>query len=220
MRYVYPCNVFIDEEELKASGKVAFNVEFPDVRGANTGGWSIAEALTLAADCLAVALSMYVQEREDIPLPSALGPSQVLVPVPPIVAAKLALYTAMREQNVKQVALAKKLDLHENAIRRILDPSHRSHISSVERALESVGQQMVVEVRPIAGRKDEVVAVAEHKSPGAANDDFAKLSQSEGRHQLPDYEYALLNAEVDSLEMRPRFQLQVVSAPTYSARAD
>ena len=220
MRYVYPCNIFIDEEELKASGKVAFNVEFPDVRGANTGGWSITEALTLAADCLAVALSMYVKEREAIPLPSALGPSQILVPVPPMVAAKLALYTAMREQSVKQVVLAKKLGLHENAIRRILDPSHRSHISSVERALETVGLQMVVEVRPIDGRSDELVAVAERKSPRAANDDFVKLSRSDGRHQFPGYEYALLNAEIDSLEMRPRFQLQGVSPPTYSARAD
>ena len=145
MRYAYPCNIVSDEEEMQASGRQAYNVSFPDVYGANTGGWSWDEALEMAEDCLAAALGMYVKSREDIPAPSPLREGDVLVSVTPIVAAKLALYTAMREHGVSNVALASRLDLQENAVRRLVDPGHRSHISSVERALKAVGRSLVVE---------------------------------------------------------------------------
>ena len=82
---------------------------FPDVYGANTGGWSWQEALDLAKDCLGVALGMYVKARQDIPAPGPPAGGQVLIAVPPILAAKLALYTAMREQGVTSVALARRL---------------------------------------------------------------------------------------------------------------
>ena len=109
MRYAYPCNIVRDEEEERASGREAYVVTFPDVYGANTGGWSREEALEMAKDCLGVALGMYVKEREVIPTPSPLEEGQVLVSVAPIVAAKLALHTAMREQGITNVALAARL---------------------------------------------------------------------------------------------------------------
>lgn len=54
------------------------------------------EALAMAEDALAVALGSYMQCREDIPVPDAAAGEQEMVAVPRIVAAKLALYTAMR----------------------------------------------------------------------------------------------------------------------------
>ncbi len=151
MRYAYPCSIVRDEEEERATGREAYTVTFPDVYGANTGGWSWGEALEMARDCLAVALGMCVKNREDIPIPSPLAEGQVLISVAPIVAAKLALYTAMRQQGVTNVALAARLGIQENAVRRLIDPGHRSHITSVEKALEAVGRSLVVEDRA-AGR--------------------------------------------------------------------
>ena len=145
MRYAYPCSILRDEEEERATGREAYNVTFPDMYGANTGGWSWEEALEMARDCLGVALGMYVKAREDIPAPSPLAEGQVLISVAPIVAAKLALYAAMREQGISNVALALRLGLQENAVRRLLDPGHRSHITSVEKALRAVGRSLVVE---------------------------------------------------------------------------
>ena len=147
MRYAYPCNILRDEEEERGTGREAYTVTFPDVYGANTGGWSWEEALEMAKDCLGVALGMYVKAREDIPTPSPLAEGQVLISVAPIIAAKLALYAAMREQGVTNVALAERLGLQENAVRRLLDPGHRSHITSVEKALEAVGRSLMVEDR-------------------------------------------------------------------------
>ena len=148
MRYAFPTNIVLDEEEAKESGREAYVVTFPDVYGANTGGWSWEEALEMAEDCLGVALSIYVKKSKDIPVPSPLQEGQVLIPVPLIVAAKLTLYTAMRKQGITNVALAARLGLSEGAVRRLVNPLHRSHISQVEKALKAVGRSLVVEDRP------------------------------------------------------------------------
>ena len=152
MRYAYPCSIVRDEEEDRATGREAYNVTFPDVFGANTGAWSWEEALEMAEDCLGAALGMYVKEREDVPAPGPLADGQVLIAVSPIVAAKLALYTAMRKQGITNVALAARLGLHENAVRRLVDPGHRSHVTSVEKALRVVGRSLVVEDREAVQR--------------------------------------------------------------------
>ena len=150
MRYAYPCIIARDDEEARATGREAYTVTFPDVYGANTGAWSREEALELAEDCLGVALGMYVKAREDIPEPSVPAEGQVLISVSPIVAAKMALYMAMREQGVTNVALARRMGLQENAVRRLLDPGHRSHITSVEKALKTLGRSLLIEDRVTA----------------------------------------------------------------------
>ena len=160
MRYAYPCNIVRDEEEARETGREAYSVTFPDVYGANTGGWSWEEAVDMAEDGLGVALSMYVDNREDIPVPSQLREDQVLIPVPLIVAAKLTLYTAMREQGLTNVALAARLDLSEGAVRRLVNPLHRSHISQVEKALKAVGRSLVVEDRPAYVPQPEELAAS------------------------------------------------------------
>ena len=138
MRYVYPC-VLTPEE---GGG---FFVRFPDVPGALTCGDDRGEALLMAEDALAVALAGYVQQQRDIPLPSPVKKSQEVVTLPPLIAAKLALYTAMRQQGVTKVALAARLGLSESVVRRLVNLDHRSHISQVEKALRAVGRKLAVE---------------------------------------------------------------------------
>lgn len=145
MRYTYPCSLAPDHEE--GEGFVA---TFPDVPEAITGAKTREETLALAQEGLAVALGMYVRCREDVPIPSPAAAGQVLVPVPPIIAAKLALYTAMRKQGITNVALAARLQLSEGAVRRLTNPRHRSHISQVEKALQAVGRSLIVEDRAAA----------------------------------------------------------------------
>ena len=147
MRYIFPCDIIRDEEEEMATGREAYVVTFPDVPEAITGGWSWEEALEMAEDGLGVALSFYVDRREDIPVPSPLTDGQVLVPVPSLIAAKLTLYTAMRKQGMTNVSLAERLGLSETAVRRLVNPNHRSHISQVQRALKAVGRSLIVEDR-------------------------------------------------------------------------
>ncbi len=124
---------------------------FPDVPEAIAGGRNRAEALAMAEDALATALAGYVHEKWDIPTPSEAADGQVSVPVPTVVAAKLALYTAMRAQRITKVELADRLGVSESAVRKLTNPDHRSHMSQVQRALRAVGRSLKVEVKGKTG---------------------------------------------------------------------
>ena len=142
MQYAYPCNLIPDREEGEG-----FIVTFPDVPGAITGAQTREESLFLAEDALVAILAVYVQQQREIPTPSPVADGQELVAVPPIAAAKLALYTAMREQGITGDALAVRLNLSDSAIRKLLDPDCYSHISQIMRALRNVGRSLVIEDR-------------------------------------------------------------------------
>jgi antitoxin HicB len=145
MRYLYPCTIELDQEEKRIKGRKAYNVTFPDVPEAITCGWSQEEALQMAEDCLGVALTFYVDRRENIPIPSAPTDGQVLIRVPLIIAAKLSLYTAMRSQNITDGVLGKRLGVSEVEVRKLLNLDHGSSIGQIEKALEAVGRTLVLE---------------------------------------------------------------------------
>ena len=136
MQYAYPC--------ILASEEDGVSVSFPDIPEALTCGIDRRDALTQAIDALVTALSAYVYAREDIPVPSPVIKGQELISVPLIVASKLALYSAMRRQGMTKTALARRLGLSEGAVRKLLDPDHRSHIGQVEKALGVLGQSLVI----------------------------------------------------------------------------
>ena len=137
MRYLYPCILTPEDEG-------GFFVSFPDIRGALTCGDDEYDALNMAEDALVAALSAYVQFGKDIPAPSSPIDGQRLIAVPPVPAAKLALYTAMREQGLSETELGACIGLGDCAVRNLLDPDYDSHMSQVEKALKLVGQSLVV----------------------------------------------------------------------------
>ncbi len=143
MEFAYPVDLTPQDD-----GSVV--VMFPDVRGAVTDGETKAEALFEAADCLIAALGGYIELGRDIPAPSRPARGQPVVAVPPLVAAKLAVYQAMRGAGLTRVALGKRIGVSEGAVRRLLDLDHRSHIGQVEIALTALGKRLVVEVRDAA----------------------------------------------------------------------
>ena len=143
MRYVYPAGL---DPEPDGS---AVNLCFPDVPGARTWGDDRAEALALAEDCLVTALYGCIRHGEPIPRP---GPARgrPMLAVPPLVAAKLALYTAMREQGIDTAELARRLGMTEKAVQSMLHLKRRAHIGHLERALAQLGVQLEVSVREAA----------------------------------------------------------------------
>ena len=142
MLYAYPCELTPDEDG-------GFVVTFPDVPEAITGSDDRTEALAMAEDALATALAGYVHEKRAIPAPGHTADDQKLVAVPPVVAAKLALYSAMRAQGITKVELARRLGISESAVRKLANPDHRSHVSQVEKALRAVGRSIRVEVTTV-----------------------------------------------------------------------
>lgn len=124
MIYAYPCELTPDED----GSLIAL---FPDVPEAITGGRDRTEALTMAEDALATALAGYVNARWEIPTPSQPGAGQELVAAPTVLAAKLALYSAMREQRISNGELASRQRISETAVQKLIDPERNSPIAQV-----------------------------------------------------------------------------------------
>lgn len=140
MQFAYPC-------VLAPEADGGYSVYFPDVPEAITCGDDRAGALEMAEEALVVALGTYLHCKEDIPIPSSATDGQALVAVPPVLAAKSALHMAMRRKGLTRVALARRLGISESAVRKLLNPSHRSHIGQIEKALRAVGRCLVLRDR-------------------------------------------------------------------------
>src|SRR5713226_12106 len=125
-------------------------VEFVDLPRVATDGKDDREAMEEAIDALGSELSIRLARREEIPEPSAAKRGQRLVPVPLWLAPKLALYREMRDQQVNNSELARRLGIHERVIRRLLDPEHASKAERIQAALAALGKQLTVEVRDAA----------------------------------------------------------------------
>ena len=82
-------------------------VEFVDLPRVATDGKDECEAFEEAMDALGSELSIRLSRREEIPAASAARHSHRLVPVPLWLAPKLALYLAMRDQEVNNYGFKK-----------------------------------------------------------------------------------------------------------------
>ena len=138
MRYAYPIEI--------TEAADGFTVTAPDVPEMVTCGATAAEALASAPDALVSALSFYIDEGKPVPHSVASHGQGVAVPV--LVAAKMALHEAMLKQRISNVELGRRMGQGENAIRRLRDLLHRSHIDQVEAALALLGLQITAEVAP------------------------------------------------------------------------
>ena len=141
-RYSYPIDLHKEREG-------GFSVTFPDFDEAFTDGDTFAGAITEAADCLEEALAGRIALREDIPAPSPARGRPAVVPGA-VLAAKAALYDALRKQRLSNSAFAVAMDLHESEVRRLLDPRHATKIGRLEEALARFGKRLVITVEEAA----------------------------------------------------------------------
>lgn len=121
-------------------------VTFPDVPGAITFGNDQDDALGHAVDALETMLNTYIQDREDIPLPS---PAEGRPTVAPTLlgSLKLILYIAMRARGWRKADLARALDLDPRMVDRLLDLRHRSTVTQLDQALQACGAEYEVGLR-------------------------------------------------------------------------
>src|ERR1035437_3892731 len=125
-------------------------VEFVDLARVATDGKDLQEAFAEAIDALGSDLSIRLSRHEEIPTPSIAKRGHRLVPVPLWLAPKLALYLAMRDRQVNNSELARRLGVPERVVRRMLDPRHATKAERIQAALAVLGKQMTVEVRDAA----------------------------------------------------------------------
>lgn len=100
-------------------------ITFRDIPEAITQGKGEKDALWQAADCPEEAIAGRIADGREIPKPSKAVRSERLIPVPAPMAAKAALYLAMREAGITNVGLARKFECDEKEVRRMLDLAPR-----------------------------------------------------------------------------------------------
>ncbi len=140
--YAYPVRLMPDEDTVM--------VTFPDFPEAGTYGADRAEALAQAADALLGTVATRMTLREDIPRPSRLKRGQVLVPLPTLAAAQVALYQIMRGDGVSMAELARRVRCDFRQVSRLLDINHGSRLDQLDAAFAALGKRLVVEVRDAA----------------------------------------------------------------------
>lgn len=123
-----------------------FVATFPDVPEAITDGATMAEARSMAADALGVALLTYVETGRPLPDASARSEGQVTISPYPEVAAKLAVIEAFQAAGISKSELARRMGKDEREVRRILDPDHGTKLGALTEALAVLGQRLVIGV--------------------------------------------------------------------------
>ncbi len=142
-QFVYPAEVARDEAGY-------FLVTFPDFPEAGTDGETLEEVLAEAVDCLAEAVAGRIARTENIPKASRKQKGQYAIAIPTHIAAKAALYLAMKEAGTDKSDLAHRLGCTVKEVRRLLDPKQPSEIQRIEEALAAIGQELVVGVQASA----------------------------------------------------------------------
>jgi antitoxin HicB len=118
-------------------------VDVPAIPQAHTFGEDREEALARAVDAIETALSMYVDDRREIPKPDA-GPRRTLVCLPALTEAKLILYQALRAQGIGKAELARRLNSHLPQIDRLLALDHASRLDQLEAAFRVLGKRLTI----------------------------------------------------------------------------
>ena len=115
--------------------------DFPELL---TFGRTQEEALTMAEDAFVVVILGRMDRDEDVPVPGKSRRGEVAVLLPAQTAAKLAVWHAFRQAGIPKAELARRLDVGDNEVQRILDPRYGTKLDKLEAAARVLGVRLVV----------------------------------------------------------------------------
>ena len=102
-------------------------------------------ALDQAAAAMAGIFADHMDAGKPLPKPSVPLPGEKLVsPAVAETIAKAALWEAMREAGITKMQLAKRLDVDEKEVRRLLDPRCNSKLPRITQAIKLLGRKLHV----------------------------------------------------------------------------
>ncbi|MDN4500146.1 type II toxin-antitoxin system HicB family antitoxin [Pseudomonas mosselii] len=114
----------------------------PDLPEMNASGDTLEQALGEALDGMETTLSLYVDQRRQIPPASTARGSDLVLHLPALTVAKIMLWNALQEQAVSRAELAGRLGCSRQSVDRLVDFLHTSKIEQVERALGVLGRRI------------------------------------------------------------------------------
>jgi antitoxin HicB len=125
-----------------------FAVQFRDIPEAITCGSTREEAIDMASDALVTAMDFYFDDKRPVPAPSDPKRGDVLIELPPSIAAKVLLLNAMLSQKVTPAELARRMNTRRQEINRVIDLGHATKIDTIASALAALGMHLEITATP------------------------------------------------------------------------
>jgi len=119
-------------------------VTFRDIPHAITDGATIEEATMEAKGCLEEAIASLINDELDIPEPTKPVNEELLIRISAQFSAKVAFYIAFKASGLNKSQLARKLNLNEKEVRRMLNAKYQTKVSRLEEGLAVMGYQLSV----------------------------------------------------------------------------
>ncbi|HAF2212725.1 TPA: type II toxin-antitoxin system HicB family antitoxin, partial [Salmonella enterica] len=100
-----------------------------------TAGETKEEIITLAPEAFEIAVECYMDENIPVPLPSGDTPEKGCAIVLPVtLSAKIELYNALLASHVSKSELARRMGIPNQNIKKLLSPSTKSRLDTIESA--------------------------------------------------------------------------------------
>jgi antitoxin HicB len=130
-----------------------------------TQGDDLDDALIHASDAMDEAFAARIDDGEDFPVASALRKREYIVAPSSDMGAKAALYLAIKEAGMSKMELARRLQVDEKEVRRLLDPHHPSKLPRMEEALHILGKRLILSLQPAVELVSAAVSRTGNKGP-------------------------------------------------------
>lgn len=123
----------------------AILVTCPDLPEVTSFGEDEADALLRARGAVEEALAARIARRDDIPAPSAMKDTPVVM-LDTNAALKVLLWRVMRQQHVRKADLARRLGWHAPQVDRLFDLNHVSRTDLLDRAFAALDRHVLVTI--------------------------------------------------------------------------
>jgi len=136
------------EPDRKTGGYV---VTFSDFGYGVTQGETEEEALEMAQDLLMLTIGDFIRESKPLPAPQRHRGSRFRpVALPALQAAKVDLYKAFLESDLKKAEFARRIGIHKTHVDRLFSLRHHSRLDQIEKSFAALGKRLHVEARDAA----------------------------------------------------------------------
>lgn len=125
-----------------------FAVKFRDIPEAITCGATRDEAIDMAGDALVTAMDFYFDDKRPVPAPTEAKRGDVLIELPPSIAAKVLLLNTMLAKQVTPAELARRMNTRRQEINRVIDLGHATKIDTIAAALSALGMHLEITATP------------------------------------------------------------------------
>lgn len=129
------------EKDDSAPGLAVFCRDLPEV---NSFGDDQEHAIREALDGIETVLSLYVEQRRQIPEATPAQDDEHVVHLPAVTVAKIALWNEMMRRGMKKAELCRQLGVSQTTGDRLVDFTHTSKMEQLEKALDALNSPVRV----------------------------------------------------------------------------